>query len=78
MPETRGEFASITCVFGWRQGSTIKFNLACYEAQMGNLDQAKANLERATRIDPRFRLIALEDPDLQPLWGSLAAASTRE
>ncbi len=25
--------------------ATIQFNLACYEAQMGNPDQAKANLK---------------------------------
>ena len=35
--------------------ATIPFNLACYEAQMGSFAQAKVNLDRATRIDPRFR-----------------------
>jgi hypothetical protein len=40
---------------------------------MGDLAQAKANLERAIRLDPKFRLMALEDPDLEPLWDSLAA-----
>ncbi len=49
----------------------IQFNLACYEAQMGNLDLAKVNLERATRIDPKFRLMALDDLDLEALWESL-------
>ena len=39
---------------------------------MGNLDQAKVNLERATLIEPKFRLIPLEDPDLEPLRASLA------
>ncbi len=53
--------------------ATIQFNLACYKAQMGKLDQAKAHLKRATRIEPKFRLMALEDPDLEPIWGSLAA-----
>ncbi len=53
--------------------ATIQFNLASYEAQMGNLVQAKVHLERATRIDPKFRLMALEDVDLEPLWDSLAA-----
>jgi len=51
---------------------TIQFNLACYEAQIGSLDRAKAYLKRATEIDPKFRLMALEDPDLEPLWPSLA------
>jgi len=26
-------------------GATIQFNLACYEAQLGNLDRAKAQLK---------------------------------
>jgi tetratricopeptide (TPR) repeat protein len=51
---------------------TIKFNLACYETQMGNLDRAKAHLKRATKLDAKFRLMALDDPDLEPLWESLA------
>jgi len=52
--------------------ATIQFNLACYEAQMGSLDRAKAHLKRATEIDAKFRLMALEDADLEPLWASLA------
>ena len=39
---------------------TIQFNLACYEAQMGSLDRAKAHLKRATEIDAKFRLMALK------------------
>ena len=35
---------------------TIQFNLACYEAQMGSLDRAKAHLKRATEIDAKFRV----------------------
>ena len=51
---------------------TIQFNLACHEAQMGSLDRAKTHLKRATDIDPKFRLMALKEPDLEPLWSSLA------
>ena len=51
----------------------IQFNLACYEAQMGRLEVAKAHLKRATEIDAKSRLMALEDPDLEPLWASLSA-----
>jgi len=51
---------------------TVQFNLACYEAQMGNLEWAKFRLKRATEIDPKFRLMALRDLDLEPLWASLA------
>ena len=39
---------------------------------MGNLAQAKVNLEQATYLDPKCRLMALEDVDLDPLWGSPA------
>ena len=47
---------------------TIQFNLACYEGQMGNLGLARAHLKRAIEIEAKFRLMALEDPDLEPLW----------
>ena len=49
----------------------IQFSLACYEAQMGSLDRAKEHLRRATEIDAKFKLVALEDPDLEPLWSEL-------
>jgi len=52
--------------------TTIQFNLACYEAQLGNLDRAKEHLKRATQIDTKFKRMALEDPDLEPLWVLLA------
>jgi hypothetical protein len=39
---------------------------------MGSLHRAKAHLTRATEIDAKFRLMALEDPDLEALWASLA------
>ena len=51
---------------------TIQFNLACYEAQMGNLDRAKAHLKRATKLEEKFRLIPLEHTYLESLWDSLA------
>jgi tetratricopeptide (TPR) repeat protein len=57
---------------------TIQFNLACYEAQMGSLERAKAHLKRATEIDTRFKLMALEDPDLEPLWTELNQVKGRD
>ena len=51
---------------------TIQINLACYEAQLGNLDRAKAHLKRATAADRKYGLMALDDPDLEPLWVPLA------
>ena len=58
-----------------RDDGAIQFNLACSEAQMGNLDRARVHLKRATEIDAKFRLMAFEDLDLEPLWASLATES---
>jgi tetratricopeptide (TPR) repeat protein len=48
----------------------IPYNLACYACQLGQWDQARELLKRALTIgDGRhIREIALQDPDLQPLW----------
>ena len=50
----------------------LHFNLACYEAQLGNLARAKAYLTRAVALDNKYRLLAVDDPDLSPLWKSLS------
>jgi tetratricopeptide (TPR) repeat protein len=49
---------------------TIRYNLACYECQLGNLDEARKWLERAFRLGDRKRMkpAALQDLDLKPLW----------
>ena len=51
---------------------TIQFNLACYEARLGDIDRAKVHLTQATKIDARFSLLAIDEPDLEPLRASLA------
>ena len=50
----------------------IKFNLACYACQLGMLAEAKAYLTKAIRRAKCIRELALNDPDLEPLWDSLA------
>ena len=45
-----------------------KYNLACYECQLGNLASAKNYLKQAFEIDPSWRLQAWRDEDLKPLW----------
>lgn len=47
------------------------FNLACCDSQFGDLASAKASLGRAIELRGDFRLRALEDEDLKPLWDSL-------
>ncbi len=38
---------------------------------MGSAERAKERLNRATAIDAKFELMALDDPDLEPLWSKL-------
>ena len=57
------------------QEGTIQFNLACYESQLGNIEIAKEHLSRATLADAEFKLMALDDEDLKPLWDSLSDTS---
>src|SRR5262249_4224344 len=51
--------------------AAIKYNLACYFCQTGNIDRAKNYLRKAFEIDLNWRMEALEDEDLKPLWESL-------
>jgi Flp pilus assembly protein TadD len=48
----------------------IAFNLACYACQLGQLDEARAWLDRAMKTGGRdkIKLMALLDEDLKPLW----------
>jgi Flp pilus assembly protein TadD len=49
--------------------STISFNLACYEAQLGNLTKAKEWLKKALASGDKemIQKMILTDPDLEPL-----------
>jgi len=49
----------------------VKYNLACYYCQLGEIDRAKSYLRKAFEIDLGWRVAALEDADLQPLWDSI-------
>jgi predicted Zn-dependent protease len=48
----------------------MRYNLACYECQLGRMEQAKSWLEKALKLGDakKMKLAALDDPDLQPLW----------
>jgi len=52
------------------QDATMRYNLACYECQLGRLEQARAWLEKAFELGDakKRKLMALNDPDLEPLW----------
>jgi tetratricopeptide (TPR) repeat protein len=51
--------------------AVIKYNLACYFCQLRDLEPAKEYLKRAFEIDPNWRIAALDDKDLEPLWASI-------
>jgi Flp pilus assembly protein TadD len=45
----------------------LHYNLACYLAQLGDLDGARARLRRSCALDAACRQLAEADPDLAPL-----------
>ena len=56
-----------------RESAVFNYNLACYETQLGNIDEAKKLLVSCFQKDKDFRGQALDDPDLEPLWESIGA-----
>lgn len=51
----------------------LPFNLACYEAQLGNLHVARDHLRKACALLPDCREMALADSDLEPLHAWVSA-----
>lgn len=51
--------------------AVIWFNLACYAAQQGRLNEVSGLLDEACRLEAGYRQLAREDPDLAPYWISL-------
>ena len=53
---------------------TIAYNLACYACQLGDLKAAWALLEKAFAVGDakNLKLMALDDPDLQPIWSEIS------
>ena len=51
----------------------MRYNLACYECQPGNLREALEWLQLAIDLAGKkdIRLMALGDPDLEPLWAEI-------
>ncbi len=47
--------------------AVFHFNLACYEAQLGHLEDARAFLETACGLDESFSELAKTDADLAPI-----------
>lgn len=43
------------------------YNMGCYEALLGNVNDAHANLQISFKMDSSFRDLAKRDPDLKAL-----------
>lgn len=57
---------------------TIPYNLACYSAQLGRLDECQAWFKKAMAIDEHtVKRAAIDDPDLKPLWDSMSGTLWR-
>ncbi len=53
--------------------ATILYDLACYAAQLGHLNSARARLAEAIMLEPACREMALADTDLVELRGEWSA-----
>jgi len=51
-----------------RRTGILHYNLACYEAQLGDADTARQCIRAAIEINSSFKKNARQDPDLQGLW----------
>ena len=47
------------------------YNLACYICQLGDVEGAKKSLHTAFELQPQYRVMALDDEDLRPLWDEI-------
>ena len=53
--------------------AVIRYNLACYAAQLGLLEESCGWLVQAFEMEESLQLkvAAIYDPDLQPLWDKI-------
>lgn len=53
-----------------RTSAVLHYNLACYDALLGDLKSARARFAKACRMDKRFKDEGRLDPDLKALWAT--------
>lgn len=51
-----------------RRTGILHYNLACYQARLGDLSQARECIDAAIQINAGIKKNAKLDPDLQALW----------
>ncbi len=50
---------------------TYYYNLGCYQAQLGDLANAKLLVRQSIEMDQRLEAVAKKDTDLQAIWADL-------
>lgn len=55
----------------------LHYNLACYEALLGNVEGARLRLATACRLERRFKVEAETDPDLAALRAAVPGRRAR-
>ena len=64
----------LTALVSHPDNANIHYNLSCYETRLRHFHKAQRHLLRAIQLDPRFKLLAMDDADLEPLFAEVAAA----
>ena len=47
------------------------YNMGCYDALLGNVEEARCNLQTSFKMDASFRELAKKDPDLKTVQSLL-------
>ena len=63
----------LNVVHKFKDDAVIRYNLACYTAQMGLLEESCGWLVQAFELEEstQLKVAAIYDPDLQPLWDKI-------
>lgn len=60
---------SLTLVPRFPKDWSIPYNLACYCAQLGQIEEAERWFKAAMALDVNtVKRVGIDDPDLEPLW----------
>jgi tetratricopeptide (TPR) repeat protein len=49
------------------EDAMTNFNVSCYLCQMGQIDKAKDRVGEAIKLDGKFKILAIDDSDLEPM-----------
>jgi len=65
----------LSVVDNFPDNTYMRYNLACYTCQLGQLKDAMTWLEKAIDLAGKsdLRQMALDDPDLEPLWAVIGS-----